>query len=78
LAGEVADLQANHFAGETDVKGRTRGVKVCPGHVSSLNAPSCYAQNDAFKSERDMDRALEEQGITDADQDVEIGRATGA
>jgi hypothetical protein len=43
LAGEVADLQANHFAGETDVKGRTRGVKVCPPHVVTLKAQSCYA-----------------------------------
>jgi phosphohistidine phosphatase SixA len=33
------------------------------------------SQNDAFKSERDVDRALDERGITDAEQDVEFGSA---
>ncbi|KAI9000512.1 hypothetical protein BD414DRAFT_471860 [Trametes punicea] len=32
---------------------------------------------DAFKQERDVDRFLDETGISSAQQDVEIGRATG-
>ncbi|EIN09728.1 hypothetical protein PUNSTDRAFT_133501 [Punctularia strigosozonata HHB-11173 SS5] len=32
---------------------------------------------DAFKQEREMDKFLDEQGITDADQDVEISKASG-
>ncbi|KAI0768125.1 hypothetical protein BD413DRAFT_664690 [Trametes elegans] len=32
---------------------------------------------DAYKQERDVDRLLDETGIADAEQDVEIGRATG-
>jgi hypothetical protein len=32
---------------------------------------------DAYKQERDMDKFLDEQGITNAEQDVEIGRASG-
>ncbi|KAI0360059.1 hypothetical protein OH77DRAFT_1419454 [Trametes cingulata] len=32
---------------------------------------------DAFKQERDVDRFLDETGISTAEQDVEIGRATG-
>lgn len=34
-------------------------------------------KNDAFKQEREMDQALADTGITDAEQSVEIGRATG-
>ncbi|KAI0329091.1 hypothetical protein GY45DRAFT_1354742 [Cubamyces sp. BRFM 1775] len=32
---------------------------------------------DAYKQERDLDQFLDEAGITGAEQDVEIGRATG-
>lgn len=32
---------------------------------------------DAYKQEREVDRALDEAGITDADQDVEISAAVG-
>ncbi|KAI0649329.1 hypothetical protein C8Q79DRAFT_950000 [Trametes meyenii] len=32
---------------------------------------------DAYKQERDLDQSFEETGLADADQDVEIGRATG-
>ena len=32
---------------------------------------------DAYKQERDLDRAFEETGVADADQDIEIGAASG-
>ena len=33
-------------------------------------------QNDAFKSEREMEQALVISGIADADEDTEIGQAS--
>ena len=32
---------------------------------------------DAYKQERQVDQLMQESGIGDADQDIEIGRATG-
>ncbi|KAH9928338.1 uncharacterized protein B0H18DRAFT_1084509 [Fomitopsis serialis] len=32
---------------------------------------------DAFRQERDLDRAFDESGVADADQDIEVGATTG-
>lgn len=57
--GEVDDLRANHFEGESpdEVSGYTRGNR-----------------NDPMRAERDLDAAFEERGIADASEDDAFGQ----
>jgi hypothetical protein len=59
--GEVDELKANHFEGEGE----------------DYHGRTRGVKNDPYKAERDVDQALDQAGIIDADQDVEISRASG-
>jgi hypothetical protein len=61
ILGEVNDLKANHFEGEGE----------------DYHGRTRGVRIDAYKQERDLDAALDQAGITNADQDVEISRASG-